>query len=339
MKRVIAFDIDSCLGDLITPWCERIYSRTGYHIDPAGVRVWNFVHEMPKEYQETAIDILDEPDLYNDVLPIKDSLNAVNAVRDNGDEAIFVTSVTPGSAGRKIAWLKKWGFLPKIGHVSGYYEVYDASDKNKIKADVLIDDRYETVRDYPGMGVVFRQSYNENFLPDLGQPSGVNKDGIQYVNSWHDFIGRYRNNDFGPHPTELRRPLQSQRFREIVDKMYQTHLEKNTDYSPANLLATGTIGISTRIWDKTARLANLLGVNIEIGEVWRDNEGSPSEIVLQLLQNTFALMTLAGFRYEIKSMTLRPPQKPKFESITDTYLDGAVYNIIGLLEQEGVWGK
>ncbi len=107
------------------------------------------------------------------------------------------------------------------------------------------------------------------------------------------------------HPSEIRAPQQATSFAEILGKMYRTHLEKNADYSPANILATGEVGLVTRLWDKTARLLNLMGFRFTI--------------------------TAAG--------TYDSPRSPKNESIDDTYQDMAVYAIIGLLLRQNKWGK
>jgi hypothetical protein len=106
------------------------------------------------------------------------------------------------------------------------------------------------------------------------------------------------------HPTELKRPQQAQAFREILDEMYQVHLDKNADYSPANILGTGEIGLVTRIWDKVSRLMNL-----------------------------------TGFRIEIASSCMEIPDEPMNESIDDTLMDLAVYAIIGMILRRGKWGK
>jgi nucleoside 2-deoxyribosyltransferase len=105
-------------------------------------------------------------------------------------------------------------------------------------------------------------------------------------------------------PTEVRCPQQAKAFREILGRMYRTHLKKNADYSPANILGTAEIGLVTRIWDKVSRL-----------------------------------MSLLGFRVEIVSSVYTAPKAPNNESIEDTYLDNAVYSVIGLLYRMGVWGK
>ena len=106
------------------------------------------------------------------------------------------------------------------------------------------------------------------------------------------------------HNTELRCPKQSRAFLETVMKMYRTHLSKNSDYSPANILATGEVGLVTRLWDKIARLMNL-----------------------------------QGFRFNVEFVSFESPKAPKHESIDDTLMDSAVYSVIGILLRAGLWGK
>lgn len=104
--------------------------------------------------------------------------------------------------------------------------------------------------------------------------------------------------------TEKRCPQQCKSFLEIVMSMYRLHLSKNADYSPANILGTGEIGLITRLWDKIARLMNL-----------------------------------QGFRLKAELEAFEQPRSPKHEAIEDTYHDAAVYSVIGLLLRRGVWGK
>lgn len=104
--------------------------------------------------------------------------------------------------------------------------------------------------------------------------------------------------------TEQRCPKQSRAFLETVMQMYRVHLAKNADYSPANILATGQIGLVTRLWDKIARLMNL-----------------------------------QGFRFKVEYVGLEIPKQPKHESIDDTLMDAAVYSVIGILLRRDSWGK
>ncbi len=106
------------------------------------------------------------------------------------------------------------------------------------------------------------------------------------------------------HETELLRPKQVSAFIEMLMKMYRLHLSKNCDYSPANILATGEIGVMVRLWDKMARLLNL-----------------------------------SGFRIEIAASELVVGKEPKHEAIDDTLIDLANYSVIAKLLRDGVWGK
>lgn len=104
--------------------------------------------------------------------------------------------------------------------------------------------------------------------------------------------------------TEIKRPRQVDAFINVVMKMYRVHLAKNADYSPANILGTGEIGLVTRIWDKVARLMNLI-----------------------------------GFRMEVSGSVFELSKNPKNESIDDSIMDLAVYAVIWMLNRLQVWGK
>lgn len=107
------------------------------------------------------------------------------------------------------------------------------------------------------------------------------------------------------HPTEIKSPVQVRAFREFCGFMYRLHMDKNADYSPANIMGTGEIGVGVRLWDKVTRLLNLYGYDIKIAE--------PAK--------------------------LGTPKVAKNESIDDTLSDIAVYGIIGRLLRQGKWGK
>lgn len=106
------------------------------------------------------------------------------------------------------------------------------------------------------------------------------------------------------HDVEARCPQQTRGFIEILSRMYQVHLQKNSDYSPANILGAGEIGLMTRVWDKISRLMNLV-----------------------------------GFRMEIKSSHYAAPAAPKCESVDDNIMDFTVYGVIWQLLRKGAWGK
>lgn len=117
-------------------------------------------------------------------------------------------------------------------------------------------------------------------------------------------VRNYNSNKKPIHQTEKKYPEQTRRFREILDEMYQTHLQKNADYSPYNILVTGMKGCVTRLWDKSARFFNLMG--LDIGKyTWNEEK-----------MNTVA-----------------------DEPVEQTLIDWANYCIITRILREGKWGK
>ena len=106
------------------------------------------------------------------------------------------------------------------------------------------------------------------------------------------------------HPTEVGSPIQCGAFMDTIMAIYRTHLQKNADYSPANILGTGELGVVVRLWDKIARLLNLM-----------------------------------GFRLKVEKAEFDKPRIPKNESIEDAYMDLTCYGIIGMLVRKDAWGK
>ncbi len=289
---IIAIDIDSTLADLTTEWLRCYNQDYGDHLSTGDLKAWSIHTIVKPECGEKIYDYLKDRTFYEPVQPYPGTLEVVRWLRERGHRVIFVTSTPPEGAGCKLFWLRKHGFLPE-GHVApDYYECYD---KSLIRADLLIDDGYHNVEKFPGSSILFTQPWNEIY------------EWKHRAANWQEVRERVDLIEAGlstPHPTEIRFPRQARLFREIMEKMYQTHLDKSADYSPANVLGAGEIGLCTRAWDKMARLMNLM-----------------------------------GFKIELSDMKFEQPREPKNESIEDSILDLAVYCIIWLIYRRKAWGK
>lgn len=122
--------------------------------------------------------------------------------------------------------------------------------------------------------------------------------------TFREYDTNYAN--YGPKKTayveQPKYPEQTAEFERILVDMLATYELKMNDYSPWNMKGTGEIGAVTRLWDKTARLMNLMGFDIGTGK--------------------FTAL-----------------KDPKNESIDDTLLDLANYAIITMILRKGKWGK
>lgn len=159
--------------------------------------------------------------------------------------------------------------------------------KDWIRGDLAMIARCDGMVMMPGWRESQGAFLEEKYARELGMPIWYEEDGLPEL-----------------HLTEKRCPEQAKAFAEVVGKMYRTHLDKNADYSPANILLTGDVGLATRLWDKIARILNLTGfdLKVEIGEY-------------------------------------SAPRRAMNEALDDAYLDAAVYSIIGYILRKKKWGK
>lgn len=144
-------------------------------------------------------------------------------------------------------------------------------------------------------------------------------DGMVVVEGWENSVGTESEIEycrangipiwFAPnlpelHLTEQRCPVQTKEFAKLLGSIYRLHLSKNASYSPANILGLGEVGMAARLWDKTARLLNLI-----------------------------------GYRMDVRKGSYERPLDPNHEAIEDTYQDLACYALIGILLRAGNWGR
>lgn len=164
-------------------------------------------------------------------------------------------------------------------------------------------------------------------LPGWEQSKGACREKA-YAESLKLAIYDWRDGIPALHQTEVTSPIQVEAFAEILGQMYRTHLNKNADYSPGNILGPGEPGLATRIWDKSIRLMNLIGFKVYM---WtNDHPKTLWQKFLYLVQGRVVV---------IDEIIYTEPRKPKNESIEDNLIDAAVYPIIHLLFRQGKWGK
>jgi hypothetical protein len=106
------------------------------------------------------------------------------------------------------------------------------------------------------------------------------------------------------HLTEQRCPVQCDAFMSAIMNLYRTHLKKNADYSPSNILGTGKVGVVVRMWDKMARIMNL-----------------------------------SGFNLKVETCEMQDSREAQNEALEDSFLDMSCYAIIAKLLADGKWGK
>ena len=170
---IIAVDVDDVVADLPSIWYA-LYNRE-YNDDLAPERVlsWDTHKYVKPECGERIYRYLDEPELYNAVLPVPGALEGVQLLRYYGHRVVFVTSAVPKQMGRKYWWLIAHHFLYGKDSREDYVE---ATDKSLIRADALVDDGPHNLENFQGTRVLFTRPHNH-----------AAKD-YHRVNSWKEVV-------------------------------------------------------------------------------------------------------------------------------------------------------
>ena len=69
------------------------------------------------------------------------------------------------------------------------------------------------------------------------------------------------------HITEEKYPVQVAEFKKILNSLFELHLQKNAEYSPANIKVLGQLGVSLRLMEKIIRALNLQGFSALDGKL------------------------------------------------------------------------
>lgn len=173
--RKIGVDVDGVVADLYTEWLGRYNRDYDDKLTVDDLTVWG-IHTLVKPECGTKIfDYLAHPDLYEKIEPIGGARSAVYYIRQNGDRPIFVTSNLRGMTDQKWDWLVRHGFI-KEGHYCD--DLVVCHDKSLINVDILIDDSYDNVKHFGGMGILFGD-----------YPHSRNKPGLHTVaRNWREVL-------------------------------------------------------------------------------------------------------------------------------------------------------
>lgn len=155
--KIVGVDVDEVCANLLGEWLRRYNDDYADNLLPEDITGWSLGPFVKQEAKNKVYDILREPNLYGNILPIHGARKAVREIRGMGYRVVFVTSCVPHTTEQKRDWLLKWGFLTKATKDEDFAPV---TDKSLIRAHYLFDDRPKNVLEFPGIGVMVTQAHN-----------------------------------------------------------------------------------------------------------------------------------------------------------------------------------
>ncbi len=169
---IIAVDVDSVVAELGPAWLGRYNKDYNDTLTSKDILSWDTHLYVKPECGLKIYEYLKDPTLYDDVKPIPYALECVKYLSQQY-RIIYVTTSPIESFGAKYKWLKRYKF---ISDLSDYVE---CKDKSLIKADYLIDDNFNNVKQFGGVGYLFTQPWNIKFY----WPFRIN-DWLECKNIW-----------------------------------------------------------------------------------------------------------------------------------------------------------
>lgn len=151
---VIGIDLDNVLSDFTYQWMNALNAK--YLLDKEYSDLTNY--DMRKNYPTLDYDqvysVLDDCTW----TPMPDSREVVNRLLVEKHDVYVVTSTPPRHCGAKEKFLRKNFFNDVDSHL------ITCQDKNRIKLDVIIDDKIENlIRDDDCVTIKFNQPWNQDW--------------------------------------------------------------------------------------------------------------------------------------------------------------------------------
>jgi 5'(3')-deoxyribonucleotidase len=153
-NKIAIVDVDDVCALLGDTWLKRYNEDWDDTLTIEQLTDWDISKFVKPECGQHIFDYLNFPEIYNSVKPREGSIEGVHALRKIGYRVVFATSTPEPVRGKKLRWLEHWGYEPNR---RDYVEI---EDKSLLLADFLIDDRWENISTFDGMGVLFTRPWN-----------------------------------------------------------------------------------------------------------------------------------------------------------------------------------
>jgi 5'(3')-deoxyribonucleotidase len=154
---LIGVDCDDTTLDLVPHWLSIYNAEFDDNLTPRDIKSWEIGDYVKPYARDRFFEYLREPYLYDGVFPVRGALRGVRKLLKMGHEVLFVTA---GYNPAKLDCLKRAGFLENSWDAERHYVVLYY--KYLLKLDVLIDDKFDTIRQFSGYGILFDRYWNRH---------------------------------------------------------------------------------------------------------------------------------------------------------------------------------
>lgn len=151
MKTIIV-DVDDVILDMVPSWLKKYNLECDDDLNLDDIWNWNIRDFIKPEHVARFFDYLDDPELYAHMPPIPGAMTAIEILKQ---KYIVIFATANSNPGQKYR-LYELEFLDGAMHVVAEHKQY-------LRGDVIIDDKPETIKNFPGFAIVFDRPWNRDF--------------------------------------------------------------------------------------------------------------------------------------------------------------------------------
>lgn len=156
--KIILFDIDDVVADLMTPWLSWYNWQYVDNLKKKDIKDWDISQYTVPACGEKIYDFVHDPRVYSLVKPIKGAKKTIKELRTNGHKVMFVTAVNQYNSGAKIKWLNVHGFKVKDE------DYIESKDKSGVYGDLFFDDGWHNISNTIAKeAYLYNQPWNEKY--------------------------------------------------------------------------------------------------------------------------------------------------------------------------------
>jgi 5'(3')-deoxyribonucleotidase len=152
-KKIIAVDVDDVCLDLVTNWVKKFNKDYQKNFKKEIITDWDIGQFLSPLEKINFFEYIKDDEVYLTADPVDNALDTILWLKEKY-RIIYITAVDPQNC--KFKWLLDHGFI------EDEKDLVIAYDKNLIKSAILIDDKYENVKERNG-GWLFSQPWNEKY--------------------------------------------------------------------------------------------------------------------------------------------------------------------------------
>lgn len=168
---IIALDVDGPLADSLGAVLRRYNADWDDALTLEHITTWAIHPHVKPECGKAIYDYFRLPNLYDEVAVVEDAIWGVGQLRELGHTVRFVTANMFDMTDPKARWLLRHGFTTDEQPHFLPRDLYVAQDKTAIDADLLIDDRAETVRKWVDnkrrKAILFEYPWNRSLVDEV----------------------------------------------------------------------------------------------------------------------------------------------------------------------------